>query len=130
MKYTYIDDIDCDGDGIADPHCQSDYGFYTAEYHNDGIAGLSAQGFVSAKNGCVSNYPGDTADATGGWCKPFRCQRPQGWCTGVGDVYSEAADCDGDGIPDPLCANGDGRGFLASSNYCDFRPGWAREAEA
>jgi hypothetical protein len=102
VKYTYIDDIDCDDDGIPDPHCQSDYGFYTAEDHNDNIAGLSAQGFVSAKNGCVSNYPV-------GWCKPFRCQRPQGWCADEdsGEVYSQAADCDGDGIPDPLCANAD-----------------------
>jgi len=45
------------------------------------------------------------------------CGRPAGWCH-PHDTYTDSVDCDGDGIPDPHCAQGDSSGYLASASGC------------
>merc|ERR1719420_1809859 len=53
----------------------------------------------------------------GGSAAGATCPRPLGWCAHAGAVY-EFKDCDGDGIPDHTCSEGDNYGVIQSANNC------------
>jgi len=46
-----------------------------------------------------------------------KCQRPTGWCVHKGATFV-MQDCDGDGVPDPYCADGQSSGFVSSKSSC------------
>lgn len=48
-----------------------------------------------------------------------RCKRPGHWCTHWGSNFTDTEDCDGDGVPDPQCADSWGStGFVGSATDC------------
>jgi hypothetical protein len=97
---TYKDDVDCDGDGIVDPHCADEKG---------------DNGFVPSKTGCVDNWPNGVSNT----CKAKSCPRPNGWCSHAGSSYKDNVDCDGDGVADPHCNDNKGNnGFLSAKLGC------------
>jgi len=96
---------DCDGDGVADPYC-TDIHVHT--------------GFIPSAGSCKDTWPGGTCLGETG----NKCARPQGWCIHSGAHYAEQ-DCDGDGVADPYCTDGQGsKGFIPSARSCkDTWPG-------
>ena len=46
-----------------------------------------------------------------------QCTRPSGWCAHSSSTY-ELRDCDGDGVPDPTCSDGNSLGVRQSTLNC------------
>ena len=95
--------MDCDGDTIPDPVC-SDHS--------------PAFGYIGVSQGCRSLWPREICISQNGQV----CNRRRGWCTHSRATYLYQ-DCDGDGIPDPVCSDTTGQfGFIQSSQNC--RSNW------
>jgi len=89
---------DCDGDGILDHYCMQ----YTP--------GNRWTGFISSRDRCRNSFP---LGGCGG-----SCWRPQGWCEGPGQLFSDERDYDGDGIPDPACLDQGKGSYISSAHSC------------
>uniref|UniRef100_A0A7M5VG94 Uncharacterized protein n=1 Tax=Clytia hemisphaerica TaxID=252671 RepID=A0A7M5VG94_9CNID len=90
---------DCDGDGIPDPVCSDKWG---------------SMGIISSSNGCKNTWP----QAKCKTAKGNACKRPSGFCSYWGVTY-DLFDCDGDGIPDPICTDHQGvLSIISSKNGC------------
>lgn len=99
--------MDCDKDGVPDPVCSDKAGNF---------------GIIGSHNGCRSVWPKATCQTKKG---PV-CARKSGWCTHAGSTFM-FKDCDGDGIPDPVCTDTTGRfGVLKSSQKC--ASGWPNDS--
>jgi len=91
--------IDCDSDGNPDPVCSDTTG---------------RLGFIASSKGCHSVWPHATCRTKIG----VVCARPKGWCSHGGSTFL-FKDCDGDGIPDPICTDSKGNfGVVKSSQNC------------
>eukprot|EP00111_Clytia_hemisphaerica_P016961 TCONS_00050293-protein len=98
--------MDCDRDGIPDPVCSDTNG-------NLGI--------IQSSKGCHSVWP----KASCATMKGKVCARPKGWCSHAGSTFV-FKDCDGDGIPDPVCSDTRGsHGVIKSSQGC--KDGWPHD---
>merc|ERR1711998_127837 len=107
--------VDCDGDGIADPYC-------------DSAAATRERGFLASSLSCASTY-GKIAKANycigaaahgGSTVVTNACVQTNGWCAKGGQKYC-IVDCDADGVADPFCDDNLGsgsRGFLGSATGC------------
>eukprot|EP00492_Amphilonche_elongata_P002662 TRINITY_DN293_c0_g1_i3.p1 TRINITY_DN293_c0_g1~~TRINITY_DN293_c0_g1_i3.p1 ORF type:complete len:449 (+),score=79.85 TRINITY_DN293_c0_g1_i3:76-1347(+) len=93
---------------------------------NPNVPDFDPQGMVCANDGTpAESYCAYDMMADGyGACARCRksdslsCDRPDLWCSHPGAHY-EFKDCDGDGIPDPVCSDTDGHyGVIQSSNSC------------
>ena len=95
---TY-DLMDCDKDGLLNPVCSDKNGAF---------------GFIGLKNGCRGKWPNEQCDHPNGRV----CRRTKNWC-GHGGATFLYVDCDGDGIPDPVCSDTNGSlGIIKSSQKC------------
>jgi hypothetical protein len=92
--------MDCDGDGIKDHVC------------NDAAGGF---GILSSADGCRDTWPYGTCKTKSGGSVCL----PNGWCSH--DSGLSYRDCDGDGIPDPVCDDkGKGHfGVIYSATGCN-----------
>jgi len=98
--------MDCDKDGIPDPVCSDANGSF---------------GIIASRKGCHSIWPHASCQTKKGRV----CKRPKGWCSHRGASFMYK-DCDGDGIPDPVCADANGNfGVVKSSSGCSA--GWPKE---
>lgn len=91
--------VDCDGDGLKDHACESQD---------------NRRSTIQSLNKC-QDTAGDTPISM---CKSvFSCQRPSDWCKKPGSLYQQV-DCDGDGVLDHACQNGDQRSTILSLDGC------------
>jgi len=98
--------MDCDNDGIPDPVCSDTNGSF---------------GIVHSNNVCKAEWPKASCHTKKGKV----CGRPKGWCKHTGSHFM-FKDCDGDGIPDPVCTDDKGNmGVIKSASQC--KSGWPND---
>ena len=101
--------MDCDEDGIPDPVCSDINGNFNV---------------IQSTKGCHSVGPNASCRTKKGQV----CSRPKDWCDRTDSRYMSFMfkDCDGDGIPDPVCIDIRGNlGVIKSSKEC--HDGWPND---
>eukprot|EP00747_Dinoflagellata_sp_TGD_P087921 gnl/TRDRNA2_/TRDRNA2_163817_c0_seq1.p1 gnl/TRDRNA2_/TRDRNA2_163817_c0~~gnl/TRDRNA2_/TRDRNA2_163817_c0_seq1.p1 ORF type:complete len:152 (-),score=7.18 gnl/TRDRNA2_/TRDRNA2_163817_c0_seq1:192-599(-) len=97
----------CDTTPVSNYPCIP--GFVAGEY-----TGIPHTKPCNAPPSCAGTPHSSTPSPT-----PPPCSRPSDWCVHAGTTYTDTVDCDGDGVPDPLCTDDAGDvGFLGSASSC------------